>query len=195
MSRTKESGAGGGRKLSDSGAKARFFHAVSEAHLSRIIKVDLRASLQLRHRRERSQSGRHDLRQAAARDQYQGSGRAGGRRPLQITRRYRTRLQGTQVRTGDRSGLSSSTRAGAPTLANRPCNGLWRCTWWWHGALPGWRLGRTCPELDAAVFFDADETRGEFLLAKKPRPKTPTTPNQIIRLIASLGGFSGRQER
>ena len=34
-----------GRKLSDSGAKARFFHAVSEAHLSRIIKVDLAAQL------------------------------------------------------------------------------------------------------------------------------------------------------
>jgi hypothetical protein len=32
-----------GRKLSESGAKARFFHAVSEAHLSRIIKVDLLA--------------------------------------------------------------------------------------------------------------------------------------------------------
>ena len=30
-----------GRKLSDSGAKARFYHAVSEAHLSRILKVDL----------------------------------------------------------------------------------------------------------------------------------------------------------
>ena len=30
-----------GRKLSDSGAKARFYHSVSEAHLSRIIKVDL----------------------------------------------------------------------------------------------------------------------------------------------------------
>ena len=34
-----------GRKLSDSGTKARFFHAVSEAHLSRIIKVDLAAQL------------------------------------------------------------------------------------------------------------------------------------------------------
>jgi hypothetical protein len=34
-----------GRKLSDSGAKARFFHAVSEAHLSKIIKVDLAAQL------------------------------------------------------------------------------------------------------------------------------------------------------
>ena len=34
-----------GRKLSDSGAKARFFQAVSEAHLSKIIKVDLAAQL------------------------------------------------------------------------------------------------------------------------------------------------------
>jgi transposase len=34
-----------GRKLSDSGAKARFYHAVCEAHLSKIIKVDLRAEL------------------------------------------------------------------------------------------------------------------------------------------------------
>ena len=34
-----------GRKLSDSGAKARFFHEVSEAHLSKIIKVDLKSEL------------------------------------------------------------------------------------------------------------------------------------------------------
>jgi hypothetical protein len=55
------------------------------------------------------------------------------------------------------------------------------------------RLGRTCPELDASLFFDADEIRGAFLLAKKPRPKTPITLNQIVRLIASLGGFLGRK--
>ena len=34
-----------GRKLSDSGAKARFFHEVAEAHLSRIVRVDLKAQL------------------------------------------------------------------------------------------------------------------------------------------------------
>ena len=34
-----------GRKLTDSGAKARFFHAVSDAHLARIIKVDLKSDL------------------------------------------------------------------------------------------------------------------------------------------------------
>jgi transposase len=34
-----------GRKLSDSGAKARFFHEVSDAHLTRIVKVDLKSEL------------------------------------------------------------------------------------------------------------------------------------------------------
>ncbi|CAE6740254.1 hypothetical protein R75465_02236 [Paraburkholderia aspalathi] len=34
-----------GRKLSGSGVKARFFLAVSEAHLSKIIKVDLKSEL------------------------------------------------------------------------------------------------------------------------------------------------------
>jgi len=36
---------GRGRKLSDSGAKARFFHEVCDAHLSRIIRVDLKSEL------------------------------------------------------------------------------------------------------------------------------------------------------
>ncbi|NDA25190.1 MAG: IS1634 family transposase, partial [Betaproteobacteria bacterium] len=34
-----------GRKLSDSGAKARFYHEVKEAHLAKIIKVDLQSDL------------------------------------------------------------------------------------------------------------------------------------------------------
>jgi transposase len=34
-----------GRKLSDSGAKARFFHEVADAHLSKIIKIDLKSDL------------------------------------------------------------------------------------------------------------------------------------------------------
>jgi hypothetical protein len=36
---------GRGRKLSDSGAKARLYHEVCEAHLARIIKVDLKTEL------------------------------------------------------------------------------------------------------------------------------------------------------
>ena len=34
-----------GKKLSDNGAKARCFHEVAEAHLSRIVKVDLKSDL------------------------------------------------------------------------------------------------------------------------------------------------------
>ena len=34
-----------GRKLSDSGTKARFYHAVCEAHLGKILKVDMKAEL------------------------------------------------------------------------------------------------------------------------------------------------------
>lgn len=41
-----DSGATGrGRKLSDSGAKARFYHEVCEAHLANVIKVDLKSEL------------------------------------------------------------------------------------------------------------------------------------------------------
>lgn len=36
---------GRGRKLSDSGAKARLYHAVKEAHLAKIVKVDLKGDL------------------------------------------------------------------------------------------------------------------------------------------------------
>jgi transposase len=36
---------GRGRKLSDGGARARFYHEVKEAHLARIIKVDLKSEL------------------------------------------------------------------------------------------------------------------------------------------------------
>ena len=34
-----------GRKLSDSGAKARFYHAVKEAHLAHILRVDMKGEL------------------------------------------------------------------------------------------------------------------------------------------------------
>ena len=55
------------------------------------------------------------------------------------------------------------------------------------------RLGRTCPDLDASLFFHPDEIRGAYLLAKKARPASAPTLNQMIRLIASLGGFLGRK--
>jgi hypothetical protein len=55
------------------------------------------------------------------------------------------------------------------------------------------RLGRTCSDPDASLFFHADEIRIAYLLAKKARPASAPTLNQMIRLIASLGGFLGHK--
>jgi hypothetical protein len=55
------------------------------------------------------------------------------------------------------------------------------------------RKGRTCPDLDARLFFDPDEIRGAHLLTKKKMPATPPTLNEVVRLIAQVGGFLGRK--
>lgn len=54
------------------------------------------------------------------------------------------------------------------------------------------RLGRTCPDLDAELFFDCDEIRGAYLLTDVKQPAKPTL-NEVLRLIARLGGFLGRK--
>ena len=55
------------------------------------------------------------------------------------------------------------------------------------------RLGRTGPDLDAALFFHPDEIRGAYLLMKKPLPKEPPRLNEVVRVIAQLGGFLARK--
>lgn len=55
------------------------------------------------------------------------------------------------------------------------------------------RCGRTCPDLDATLFFDPDEIRGAYLLTKKKKPKHPPSVNEVLRLIATLGGFLARK--
>lgn len=55
------------------------------------------------------------------------------------------------------------------------------------------RLGRICPDLAASLFFDPDEIRGAYLLTKERRPDRPPTLNEVIRLIARVGGFLGRK--
>lgn len=55
------------------------------------------------------------------------------------------------------------------------------------------RTGRTCPDLDAALFFDADEIQGAYLLTKKKPPNRPPRLNEVLRLIATLGGFLARK--
>jgi hypothetical protein len=54
------------------------------------------------------------------------------------------------------------------------------------------RLGRTCPELNAHLMFEADEWQAAFILNKKRLPDTPPTLNEVMRLVARLGGFLAR---
>jgi len=55
------------------------------------------------------------------------------------------------------------------------------------------RLGRTCPDLDAALFFDPDEIHGAHLLMNKRRPPHPPRLNDMVRLVAQCGGFLARK--
>ena len=55
------------------------------------------------------------------------------------------------------------------------------------------RIGRTCPDLAAELFFDPDEIHGAYLLAGKHPPDTPPTLNEVLRLVAQHGGFLGRK--
>lgn len=55
------------------------------------------------------------------------------------------------------------------------------------------RTGRNGPDLDAALFFDPDEIRGAYLLTKKKPPSKPPRINEVLRLIAMLGGFLARK--
>jgi hypothetical protein len=55
------------------------------------------------------------------------------------------------------------------------------------------RLGRTCPELDAGLLFEREEWEAAFILNKKRPPKKSPRLNEVVRLIAQLGGFLGRK--
>ncbi|QVN21894.1 hypothetical protein JYG32_21185 [Burkholderia pyrrocinia] len=59
---------------------------------------------------------------------------------------------------------------------------------------PCWmmHMGRSCPDLEAELFFDADEIRGMYLLTDLKQPAKPKL-NEVLRPIARLGGFLGRK--
>ncbi|WP_432734273.1 IS4 family transposase [Ralstonia solanacearum] len=54
------------------------------------------------------------------------------------------------------------------------------------------RKGRACPDLDAELFFDPAEIRGAYLLTELKQPARPKL-NEVLRLIARLGGFLARK--
>jgi len=55
------------------------------------------------------------------------------------------------------------------------------------------RLGRNCPDLDAELMFDTDEWKAAYILNKRKLPQTPPRLNDVIRLVARLGGFLARK--
>ena len=54
------------------------------------------------------------------------------------------------------------------------------------------RMGRTCPDLDAHLFFDPDEIQAAYLLRNKTPPAAPRL-NEVLRQIACLVGFLARK--
>lgn len=52
------------------------------------------------------------------------------------------------------------------------------------------RLGRECPDMSCEVIFEPSEWKSVYMtVRKRTPPSTPPTLNEMIRLIASLGGY------
>ena len=52
------------------------------------------------------------------------------------------------------------------------------------------RLGRDCPDIDCEVVFSPSEWRAVYMTVRhREPPQTPPTLNEVIRMVASLGGY------
>lgn len=55
-------------------------------------------------------------------------------------------------------------------------------------------LGRACPDIACGCVFEPEEWQSVYaIVTKKPPPKKPPKLNEIILMIARLGGFLGRK--
>lgn len=55
-------------------------------------------------------------------------------------------------------------------------------------------LGRNCPDMDCSAVFEANEWQSVYaIITKRSPPKNPPKLNEIIMMIAKLGGFLGRK--
>ena len=55
-------------------------------------------------------------------------------------------------------------------------------------------LGRNCPNLPCTIIFEEDEWKSVFAIVKKAKPpEVPPTLGEMVRMIATLGGFLGRK--
>ncbi len=66
--------------------------------------------------------------------------------------------------------------------------------------ITAWRIlhlvtwGRDCPNLPCDVVFDPEEWQAAWILAHRTKPpETPPPLGQMVRLIASFGGFLGHK--
>ena len=51
-------------------------------------------------------------------------------------------------------------------------------------------LGRECPDLDCEIIFDPSEWKSVYMTVRqKDPPSDPPSLNEMIRMIASLGGY------
>lgn len=56
------------------------------------------------------------------------------------------------------------------------------------------RLGRTCPDLDCEIIFAPSEWKSVYMTVRhQAPPATPPTLNEMIRMMATLGGYVNRR--
>jgi hypothetical protein len=73
-----------------------------------------------------------------------------------------------------------------------PCLALYMVIAW--RVLFSLMLARATPDLDCEVVFDPQEWQAAYIVVKRcPPPFTPPGLNEMVRLVASLGGYLGRK--
>lgn len=72
-----------------------------------------------------------------------------------------------------------------------PCLALYMVVAW--RVLFTLMLGRACPDVDCGVVFAPEEWRAAYLVVKRrPPPPLPPRLGEVVKLVASLGGYLGR---
>jgi hypothetical protein len=58
------------------------------------------------------------------------------------------------------------------------------------------RLGRSCPDISCEALFEPEEWKSVFVMVKRqPLPPEPPRLEEIVRLVAQLGGYVNRPPR
>lgn len=58
------------------------------------------------------------------------------------------------------------------------------------------RLGRSCPDMSCEVVFDRSEWQPVYqIVRREPPPKQPPTLQEMVRMVAQLGGYVNRKRK